>query len=106
LVNASEASAGAREVLSLFTRRHLAAFANTTPSTSIPLPGAMRCNLCPVSARAHAAPATPVILGGIVEKQVAALVCTSSNQSWVCITEEISGGLGQRSQQSQRVSHF
>ena len=59
-----------------------------------PLPGAVRCNLCSVAASAHAAPAPPVILGGIVEKKVAALVRAFSNQGRILITEEVGCGLG------------
>src|ERR1700747_3374091 len=61
-----------------------------------PLPGAVRCNLCSVAASAHAAPAPPVILGGIVEKNVAALVRAFSDQGRIPITEEVGCGLGKR----------
>jgi hypothetical protein len=91
------ASPTLRGVLSLFTFR-----------TSLPhsLPGAVRCNLCSVAASAHAAPATPVILGGIVEKKVAALVRAFPNQGRVPITEEVRCRLGKRREQGQRVRHF
>jgi hypothetical protein len=60
------------------------------------LPRAVRRNLRSVAAGAHTAPTAPVILGRIVEKQVAAFVRAFSNQRWVCITEEIGSGLGKR----------
>ena len=60
------------------------------------LSGAMRCNFCSVAAGTHAAPSAPVILRGIIEKQVATFIRTLSNQRWVRVAKEIRRRFGER----------
>jgi hypothetical protein len=56
----------------------------------------MRCNFCSVAAGTHAAPSAPVILCGIIEKQVATFIRTLSNQRWVRVAKEIRRRFGER----------
>jgi hypothetical protein len=60
------------------------------------LSGAMCCNFCSVAAGTHAAPSAPVILCGIIEKQVATFIRTLSNQRWVRVAKKIRRRFGER----------
>jgi len=60
------------------------------------LSGAMGCNFCSVAAGTHAAPSAPVILRGIIEKQIATFIRALSNQRWVRIAKEIRRRFGER----------
>src|SRR5580700_10104129 len=61
-----------------------------SPLAGCSLSGAMGCNFRSVAAGAHAAPAPSVILGGIVEEQVATFIRTFSNQHRIRVTKQIS----------------
>jgi hypothetical protein len=79
--------------------RPLGPHSTVSPLTGCSLSGAMGCNFRSVAAGAHAAPAPPVILGGIVEEQVATFIRTFSNQHRIRITKQISCRFGKRGEQ-------
>jgi hypothetical protein len=49
----------------------------------------MRRHLHPIPARAHAAPTTAVILGGVVEEEHTGVILTFLNEGVVAVTQKI-----------------